>query len=256
MRNIFKLLRPPHYVYWAVHFALLGFGVALVQIANPVMVACGSSLIAAAVTGWVVFAYVLVLQRTAEQLDLLKRFGITFAFDSRSVRIKTEYTDRIARAEKRIDIMGFGLSALREDFINEFRNWSQRSIVRILLIDPAFPSQRTPFADQRDREEGNPNKSIQNDVREFLRACSELIADPEIAFDVRLYTCLPSVNIFRIDDELFWGPYLIGGQSRNLPTFLVESGGILFQRMMEHFEQIWSDEQLSRAVPDDLLGGQ
>ena len=41
----------------------------------------------------------------------------------------------------------------------------------------------------------------------------------------------------------------MGEQSRNAPTFLVQRGGVLFERILAHFERIWNDDELSREPP-------
>lgn len=61
------------------------------------------------------------------------------------------------------------------------------------------------------------------------------------------------VNVFRIDGAMFWGPYIIGDVSRHLPTFLVHEGGVLYDRLLAHFDTIWQSEQFSRSVPVDWL---
>jgi hypothetical protein len=248
-----RLLRPQHYTYLALHVVLLLVGTYLTQLKGPVWVGCGSSLIAAAITGWVVFIYIFLSQRRSELLDLIAVFGLKGAFDGRSVSIREEYDSRLKRATKAIDVLGFGQRSLREDHSAEFASWSQRAVVRILLIDPEFPAKRSLYADQRDTEEGDPPKRISRDVRAFIDASRAVIAEGGTRFQVRLYTCLPSINVFRIDDELFWGPYLIGQPSRNSPTFLVGDDGILFRKITEHFDKIWDDPHLSRAVPEDWL---
>jgi hypothetical protein len=228
-------------------------GMLLVQLNGPISAGIGTSLIAAAVTGWVVFVYVFQCQTVADRLNLLTRFGLKDAFESRSVRIRDEYHTRLQAVTANIDVLGFGQRALREDYAQLFASWSQKVTVRILLVDPEYPSKNRPYADQRDTEEGNAERAIRSDVKEFVKACSQLIGEQDARFQVRLYTCLPSVNIFRIDNALFWGPYLIGDQSRNLPTFLVESGGLLFDRLLQHFNRIWQDERFSRQVPGEWL---
>jgi hypothetical protein len=149
--------------------------------------------------------------------------------------------------------MGFGLKKLREDFKAQFPAWAARASVRILLLDPEFPTQQDSVADQRDKEEGDTVGSIRTDVREFVKAAASLIRDKNTRFDVRLYHCLPSLNMFRIDRELFWGPYLVRETSRNLPTFIIADGGWLFPVLMHHFDSIWADPDLSRDVPDEWL---
>ena len=87
---------------------------------------------------------------------------------------------------------------------------------------------------------------------QFLEQIGPLASSAGRPFDVRLYRCLPSINYFRIDDDIFWGPYLIPGQSRNMPTFIVRRGGILFDRLTLHFQQIW--DRFSRVPDADSIG--
>ena len=239
-----RWLTPTSWVYILIHFALFLGGFVLVRSASVILQAVGASLVAAAVTGWVVFVYVRLSERRAEALEILDRFGFVTAFESRAARIKSEYDDRLARASECIDIMGFGLEALWEDYHSQFADWKSRAHVRILLIDPT-----SGYARQRDIEEAEIPGNIQRSAKRFLRETEKLRSDRgKHRFEIRLYTCLPSVNIFRVDDEMFWGPYLVRAQSRNAPTFVVKHGGVLYRRLLEHFDTIWKSDILSRPV--------
>jgi len=242
---------PTSLVYILVHVVLFLGGFALVRSSGTVQQGVGASLIAAAVTGWVIFVYVRSSENRIEGLEILNRFGFVTVFEARATRIKPEYDRRLAQARQSIDIMGFGLKALWEDYHNQFAEWQGRTAVRILLIDP-----NSPYAQQRDKEEFEIQGSIRSSAKRFLRETEALrLNRGQHCFEVRLYTCLPSINIFRVDDEMFWGPYLIGMQSRNAPTFVVRRGGELYRRLLEHFEAIWADPKLSRPVtPDDIEG--
>ena len=180
--------------------------------------------------------------------QLLSAIGLEDAFDSRGPRIKEKYDRELARMSDRLDLMGFGQSALRQDYQDDFLQWAQRAKVRVMLLDPEHPSPEADHASQRDREEGNPIGSIGADVRDFVHATRDLLRTTD-RFQVRLYRCLPTINIFRIDQVMFWGPYLVGTQSRNLPTFRLNSGGSLFARFIRHFEEVWSTDEYSRPVP-------
>ena len=174
-------------------------------------------------------------------------------FAGRSVRIRKEYDERLEGASEAIDIMGFGLSHLREDYGEAFDRWAERAVVRLLVLDPDFPESRCCIADLRDVEEGNSKGDIATDVKKLIGTCRGLLADRPGRFKIRLYRCLPSINFFRIDSEIFWGPYLIGDVSRNMPTFLMREHGELSRKLMEHFEKIWGNEKFSRDVPKDWL---
>jgi hypothetical protein len=248
-------LTPRHWVYLLLHLVVFMAGVLIVRVGGAIASGLGSSLVAAAVAGWVLFVWVLVNQDQARRIEILARLGLIDAFTARSTHIKEQYDQRLAGARQCIDIMGFGLRQLREDYNNEFAVWASRAQVRILLIDPEAPDPAFSNADQRDSEEGNAPGSIAADVQEFVQKTTAVRAANPTRFQVRLYTALPSVNIFRVDDELFWGPYLVRTQSRNTPTFLVKRGGGLFDRLAGHFDELWSDPSLSHepqaALPTD-----
>lgn len=256
MRKSHRWLYPNHLVYLLAHGVLFLIGIVFV-LANkdsPLLSAIGVGIISTGIAGWVIFAYVLVSQRTNQKLDLLTDFGILDAFEMRGMKIKEEYDKRIDKAH-RIDIIGFGLRALRQDYRDEFEQWIQHASVRILLLDPEFPNAQNAYSIQRDVEEENAAGTIKSDVNEFISACTNLLDGNGVnKFEIRLYRCLPSVNIFRIDDELFWGPYLMKEQSRNSPTFLVRRGGILYDRLSRHFEEIWKDDSISVPAKNENSG--
>ena len=131
----------------------------------------------------------------------------------------------------------------------DFADWAKRAKVRILVIDPEFPKKDCCLADLRDTEEGDG--AIREDVRKLIRSCGGLLRSKNEGFEVRLYTCLPSVNLFRIDGDVFWGPYLVGDVSRNLPTLLMEADSKLSRRLIAHFDKVWKD--FAREVPVDWL---
>lgn len=210
----------------------------------------GSSLIAAAIAGWVVFVHVVVSERDANRQRRLDEAGLKAVFRARSISIRSEYDLRIDDAKNHADIIGFGLSSLREDHLKDFGNWKKRVPIRILLLDPEFPSPALSYASQRDREESNVEGTIRNEIIKFAQETRSLWDDQ---FQVRLYRCLPLLNIFRIDDEILWGPFLVGQQSRNTPTFLCKRGGYLFEQLTNHFEEIWNNKNLCREVPDEWL---
>lgn len=244
-------LDPTNWVYLLVHALLVSLGVLVIQTDDPVWLSVGTSLIAAGITGWTVFVYVFLSRDIGARLEVLSQFGVVRIFDARSVRIRSEYDMRLVTAREHIDILGFGLRSLREDYIDAFKDWRQRAHVRILLLDPEFPNRLNSYAAQRDVEERQSIGSIAQDVSDFIVAVRPImLATGKYPFEVKLYRALPTVNIFRVDDEVFWGPYLMKQPSRNSPTILLRRGGILFDRITSQFDAIWSDPSLSVTVDD------
>lgn len=245
------IIDPSKWVYLLSHLVLAMFGFMLFQSNDLLWQGVGVSLIAAGITGWVIFIYIMQYQGMRDKLEILSGVGFVNAFQTRGTAIKPAYDDRLSRARERIDVLGFGQRALREDYLDEFANWKARARIRVLLLDPEFPSSANTLASQRDLEEHNQIGTIKSDVMKFVSDTAHLVDD---RFQIKLYRCLPSVNIFRVDDEIFWGPYLMGKVSRNTPTFVVARSGSMFQVLESHFELVWNDESLSRAVPDSWTG--
>lgn len=258
----FDRFSPSRHFYLLGHLLLLilGFALCLSRWADPedawgtVFLAVGASLVAVGIAGCALYLHVRWSQEEERRLGELSRAGIVAIFKGRSVAVREEYDSRLAVASRAIDILGFGLQHLREDHGQNFGKWARRARVRILMIDPDFPSTSGPYADQRDLEEGAEPGQIGQDVRRLVEVCRPLLFQEPERFQIRLYRCLPSINVFRIDDELFWGPYFVDEVSRNMPTFLLERRGFLAGAIMAHFERIWESDDFSRAIPIGWLG--
>lgn len=254
MRAFLRNLTTPVGALWVVcHTSLVLLG-ALFLAAEPIhkllgqgiSEGIGGSLIAAGVAGVTLFLYVFTTEGLKFRIEALSKAGLLKIFAGRSVLIRDEYDTRLAKA-RHIDLVGFGLSAFREDYINEFVGWSHRADVRILLIEPDFPSRQHSLADQRDREENNPAGQIRRDVEAFERAIANLAGLNREKFKVHRMRCIPAINLFRIDDDVFWGPYLMQQQSRNTPTLLATRGGFLFDMLQKHFEALWAQSSPSSS---------
>lgn len=164
----------------------------------------GGSLIAGGIAGVTLFLYVLTTESLKSRLEAFTKAGLLQIFSGRSILIREQYDSRLAKAHH-IDLVGFGLAAFREDHVEHFVGWSHRADVRILLLDPDFPSRQHSLADQRDKEENNSDGRIRRDVEAFERAVSSLSGLNRERFQLRRMRCIPAINLFRIDDDVFWG---------------------------------------------------
>ncbi|KAB7745573.1 hypothetical protein GA707_06595 [Nostocoides sp. F2B08] len=233
-------------VYFLVQIVIAMAGGIMLSIEGAAWTAVGTGLIATGIAGLVAFFHVLLEEGRAQRQRSLERSGLHSIFATRSVSIRSEYEDRLRYASRQIDILGFGLNSLRQDFSGSFDEWAKRCNVRVLLLDPDAPDEKSSYADARDREEGANLGTIRAEVRQFLDE-TQALRNSNTNFTVRLYRTMPSVNIFRVDSSMFFGPYLLHQPSRRTPTLLV-GDGFLFDRLMDHFEQLWSDEN-SRPAP-------
>lgn len=246
------LFTPTNLLWFFGHLFLLLIGSALLgtdhlfNLGKAATEGIGASLVAAGVTGEILFLYVLASDSTRARLELFTRAGLLKVFPHRSVRMREEYDGRLKKARE-IDILGFGQSSFRQDYSDQFKDLSSRALLRILLIDPSFPTSECSLANLRDLEEGNSLDQIRKDVEAFINTAKKISGLDKSRFKIRLCRTIPSVSVFRIDNVIFWGPYFVKEQSRNSPTILVQQGP-LFDRLKGHFDQIWSSEQFSSAV--------
>ena len=248
-----KRLRTARFAIYAGLQVVLILAGALVTTIGSLGLAIGTSMIATGASGILVFGWVVFDEAEAERRKVSESFGFLTAFPFRSIQIKEEYHHRIRKAGQNIDVMGYGLNALREDFADEFHEWSDKLSVRIILVDPEAPAGSAKYPDLRDLEEGNSAGRTRTEIARFIEDTRPLWSQGK-GFQLRLATALPSVNMFRIDNEIFWGPYLVsspryGRASRNLPTMIVKRPGYMFDRLLDHFDEIWSNDRLSHDPP-------
>lgn len=221
----------------------------LVAKADQNVQALGISLLATAVAGIALVGYVLISDSTRERIHLLWDVGFRDIFHKNTSAIAGQYSARFNASPREIDVLGTGLDKLRSDFSEQFELWGRRSKVRFLILDPGYPPNQTvTIAEQRDREESNPGDGITGQVRELLRDTAKARASFPNSFIVRKYKCLPTLTMVRIDDELFWAPYLAKKRASSTPTLLLRRGGVLYDTLLQHFESIWNDPELSEPA--------
>jgi hypothetical protein len=213
---------------------------------------------AAGLAGLLFLLYNILLIKDELTLRRLKAARVSAVFETRDEAVQSELSEALRAARNRVEILGFGLRNLREVQADGLEALVARAKVRILLIDPEFPSSEASYADQRDIEEGERGlDQTREEVEQFVRYAAPLILREREAdsprLEVRLFRCLPSISILRVDDAIFWGPYLMAMASRRCLLEQVESGGFAFHQVQAHFESIWADESRWREVPAEWL---
>jgi hypothetical protein len=246
MKALFKKLTTPLGGVWVLsHLVMILVGSLALSakgfqaaVGTGVAEGIGGGLVATGVAGISLFLYIASSDALRARTEMFSRAGLLAVFTGRSVRIREQYQERLSRAQE-IDLIGYGLSSFKQDFLDDFVMWSHRGRVRILLPDPDFPSPDLSLVDQRDREENHSVGRTRSDIEAFEKAVFELKGLKKSNFQVHRVRCIPSINVLRIDDDIFWGPYLMHQQSRNTPTLLVTRGGYLFSALEDHFDALW-----------------
>ena len=166
--------------------------------------------------------------------DTVSSEGDFELFPDRSTTIRSRHHDKLSRLEDNLDILAWGLAAFREDYGSELPKWAGRgSKIRILLVNPTS-AQGEMLCDSQDKLEGRRSGSTARDIETFL---TEL--QPFEGYEVRVSDFHPGFNIFRIDNEVFFGLYLADRASANAPSGMASNTHWLFETLMSHFNSMW-----------------
>ena len=167
-------------------------------------------------------------------------------FTGRSVTIRNEYDDRLSRMKDRLDILAWGLASFREDYGNRLVDWATNGTrIRLLLVNPNSIRGST-LCELQDELEGRNRGSTANDIATFLTE----LESSHGGIEVRVSDFHPGTNVFRIDGDMFFGPYIAGTVSRNAPTGVVSDDHWLFDVLLSHFECLWNKGTVFTSLSD------
>jgi hypothetical protein len=187
-----------------------------------------------------------------QRISAATSMGLVNALPYRSRAARNEYASRLEKASDKIEILAISGYSMRQTYLNDFKTWAEKAQVRILLMHPDL------YATEKSLEEGQSSNYRSNGIRGFLKATEDLWSNPDINFQVKIFTALPSITSYRIDNEILWGPYFVkeltGSDGRdapevseNLPVIIVNEKGNLFNRINSHFNSIWD----SYSIPPE-----
>jgi hypothetical protein len=178
------------------------------------------------------------------------------------------YDEALSGIQAQLDIFSLKLSRFRQNHRATLLSAAARTRIRIALLDPAFPlpADQVSLASIREREEGATAGAIRRDVAEWASVYAEyrravdngaMTETPDHGLHIRLYNILPTVNLFRVDANLFVGPYLLEVEDRHTPTFLIQSSGRgsatmgtnMYDAYQRHFEAVWNNAH-TRPIQD------
>src|SRR5664279_4918337 len=128
---------------------------------------------------------------------------------------------------------------------------SKHATIRILIVNP-----ESPHARARDLEEKQSPDTIKREAEEFITQFAELYHGNSRKLQLRAYDTLPMVNIFRIDRDLFWGPYLLDRNSSNTFTVRARRHGSVYSQLLAHFESVWAMAKIPSALESHLPDAQ
>jgi hypothetical protein len=175
------------------------------------------------------------------------------------------YSEEVTNSKTRIWILSLRIRGFVEDhksdngerLLNALKNGTN---IRILLFDPFIEYKESNYPITRTGEilsifsgEGKSQATWEESLKRtmtFLNLISEKVTERRYSGTLEIkFHCSPIINmLYCIDDKLYFGPYLINSDHIKSPTFEINSQHQLFNRFINHFNELWNESRLTRKV--------
>lgn len=212
------------------------------HIFSSAIISIGCSLIASAVVSFVNNFY-------NEKENALKSWGVDKVYKARAEK-SADSDPKLTTAKKHLDIVAFGLKSFRSGHKNEMIRCLQNGVdVRIITMSP-----ESEFAKERAKEENETEDQIAHSVRDLVEWCKNVNREAKETspksgqIRIMAYKCMTLDFYWRCDNELYFGPYLLGKDSQQTVTFRAQKGGKLFEIYTEYFEELWKNDEYMEEI--------
>lgn len=202
---------------------------------NPVIAGIGLSMVASGLT-CLIFSVMFGWNKP----DPMAEWGIEKAYERRSY--KNDDSDPLLdTAQYRVDGIAFGLSSFRAKNDKRVRGCLERGVnFRLLVMHPD-----SPFVAAREKEEDVKEGSIAKTILDLVAWANELNNEHYTGrIEVKGYKCMTLDFYWRIDNDIYIGPYWYKLPSQHTITYKLKSNGRCFNLYSEHFDKLWNDKDM------------
>lgn len=169
-----------------------------------------------------------------------------------------EIREAVLAAKAQVDILEVSLDTMLGMDADEWEDCDAR--VRIILLDPKFPTDGMTLATLRDREENELlHDKILSEVHATLRSLpEEWSANTDDDLDssksgVRLAQLIPTMSYFRIDGTAYFAPLIhkrLGNETMHMEF---EEEGDFFKLLADNFEALWKNTKKVKHPDPEYL---
>ena len=148
---------------------------------------------------------------------------------------------------KILDGIAFGLSSFRSNREHDVLMCLQNGMrMRLLAMNPD-----SDFAKQRAIEEDVHPDSIKNSIVKLVEWVNKLNKQSNKGkIEIKYYNAMTLDFYWRIDDELYVGPYMYNILSQQTITVKFSNGGKGFSLYSRYFEDLWNNGDLCQYPPE------
>lgn len=176
-----------------------------------------------------------------QKMELIENWGLEKIFRTRAEK-NSESDPKLEKCKVRqLDGIAFGLSSFRSNREKDVLSSMKKGMnVRLSTMNPD-----SEFVKQREIEEKVQSGSIANSIRNLVEWANRLNAQSTKGkIQIKYYNAMTLDFYWRMDDELYIGPYLYNIISQQTLTYKFVNGGRGFDIYTNYFETLWKNENL------------
>ena len=203
-------------------------------------ISIGCSLIASAI---IIITNAIFLERKI--INPLDKWGIEAIFKIRT-DTHPEISTKLLHTKKKLDIIAFGLKSLREAQDPAIDKLLHDGVtIRILTMHP-----ESPFVQQREKEENEIPEQIKKTINDLVEWANEKNSNTKHKgyIEIKGYRCMTLDFYWRMDNDLYVGPYWYGLGSQRTITYKFIKGQAGFETYSEYFNKLWNDSTMETLV--------
>lgn len=218
---------------------LILFDIFYLKTVSSVFVNVGCSLIA---SGLVLFFTSVLIDYHQEYLAW-HEWKLEKIFKTRAEKNSESDPKLESHRVKQLDGIAFGLSSFRSNRSEDVLLCMQSGMnVRLLVMNP-----KSEFVKKREQEEGASEGSISQSIIKLVEWAKELNSQSRKGkIEIRFYDAMTLDFYWRMDDELYVGPYLFGVVSQQTITYKYIKGGKGFDLYSKYFEKLWNNKNFAQ----------
>ena len=181
------------------------------------------------------------------KIDNISDWGLERIFKTRAEK-NAESDPKLEKHDiKALDGIAFGLSSFRCNREHDVLECLQNGMnMRLLAMNP-----HTELVKQRAIEENVHSDSIKNSILQLVDWVNRLNGKSNNGkIEIKFYNAMTLDFYWRIDNELYVGPYMYDVVSQQTITAKFSAGGKGFNLYTRYFESLWNNAQLCEYPPE------
>lgn len=206
---------------------------------NTVWLSIGCSLIA---SGLVILMHDFFVERkTVSELDDWK---LTKIYSTRAEK-NADSDPQLDKAQYVVEATAFGLKSFRSKQTKRVEGCLRRGVnFRFITMNPD-----SKFVRQREIEENETEGQIKHTIEELVKWADELNAKGyKGRILIKGYDTMTLDFYWRVDDEVYVGPYWYNVSSQQTITYKFERDGKGFTTYTEYFDNLWDNDTLCKFL--------